>query len=399
MTINEAIDLLKAYNGPLGLTLHSGASEKLISEVEKAYGITLPDDFKALYRFTDGFETLEDIFNMIPLSEIIDNSKKEHELWIAEYMIYSDMWELEIDVEDPNDYVILSGDSEGERNVILTKSLAEFIARFLKGGVFEIGGLYAWRAEIKAKLHGNTTPGQIKQLLGVYREGLKVGLITRKEVIVRADWIIATEDEPDYFFIELSLSHDVNELFTVLNSMDIPEDVLYLRVLLGVMQTQFSVELITADKARAVLNKFIYHPGLTRYERRHIYSITDDDNYPNEKPDEQTRREFNEHVKDFLDNYSQFNLYNYKNWNDINTELLKRFKVKQKEDTATYHVHRKKIKVKYLPARRTLALMIGILATIGILAGTYYYDPGMLPICAVIMGITFARNFKLFRRR
>lgn len=56
MTINEAIDLLKAYNGPLGLTLHKGASEDLIKKVEDIYCITLPDDFKTFYRFSDGFE-------------------------------------------------------------------------------------------------------------------------------------------------------------------------------------------------------------------------------------------------------------------------------------------------------------------------------------------------------
>ena len=142
MTINEAIDLLKAYNGPLKLTLHEGASEDLIKTVEHIYGITLPDDFKTFYRFSDGFETDEDIFNMIPLAEIAENyHEPKKELWIAEYMIYSDMWELEINAEGQNDYVVLSGDSEGEEKVILTKSLAEFIVRFLKGGVFEIGGL------------------------------------------------------------------------------------------------------------------------------------------------------------------------------------------------------------------------------------------------------------------
>jgi len=400
MTINEAIDLLKAYNGPLGLTLHEGASEDLIKKVEHIYDITLPDDFKALYRFSDGFETVEDIFNMIPLAEVAENyHEPKKELWIAEYMIYSEMWELEINPAYANNYNIFGGDSEGEEKVPLTKSLAEFIARFLKGGVFEIGGLYAWKDEIKAKLQGNTRPEQIKRLLGVFREGIKVGLITRKEVIDRADWIIATEDEPDYFFIELSLSHDVNELLTVLNSIDIPEDVLYPRVLLGVMRTQLSVDVITTDKVRTVLNKFIYQSRLTRYERGHIYSITDDYGYSGEKLDERALQQFNQHVKDFLNNYSQFNLYNYKNWNNINNELVKRFELNQGEDTLAYYVPPKKIRIKWRLTRRTLALTIGTLATTAILVGVYYFNPTMFPICAVVIGISFARNFKRVKRR
>ena len=100
MSITEAIELLKNYNGLLDLTLHSGASEELIVKVERTYKISLPEDFKTLYRFSDGFETVEDIFNMIPLGEVIKNKKENEPLWIAEYMIYCDSWELEV---NPND--------------------------------------------------------------------------------------------------------------------------------------------------------------------------------------------------------------------------------------------------------------------------------------------------------
>lgn len=233
----------------------------------------------------------------------------------------------------------------------------------------------------------------------MFREGLKLGVVSKKEIIDRADWIIATEDEPDYFFIEISLSHDVNELLAVLNSIDIPEDVLHLRVILGVLNTHLSVEMITADKARSVLNKLIYQSGLTQYERGHIYSITDDYGYSGEKLDDRTQQQFYQHVKDFLDNYSQFNLYNYKNWNDINTELVKRFELEQFEYPRPYSTPHKKIKIKRRLTKKTLALIVGILATITILAGIYYFDPGMLPICAVIVGITFARNFVRIKHR
>ncbi|MGN6641037.1 MAG: SMI1/KNR4 family protein [Mucilaginibacter sp.] len=143
MFINPAIELLKSYNGPSKLTLHSGASETLISTVESAYNTTLPDDFKTFYRFTDGFEVNEDIFNMIALKEMIENRDVRQPLWIAEYMIYSDMWCLEISSDDCNDYSIFNIGADGKK-IILTNSLGEFIARFLNGGVFETGGLYYW---------------------------------------------------------------------------------------------------------------------------------------------------------------------------------------------------------------------------------------------------------------
>ncbi|MCO5946371.1 SMI1/KNR4 family protein [Mucilaginibacter flavidus] len=133
MTINNAFELLESYSGSFKLTLHPGANETLINKVECTYGITLPDDFKTLYRFTDGFEIDEDIFNMIPLGEMISNKMKDKSIWVAEYMIYSEMWGLEINPEIPNQYSISIADSDSEK-ITLTNSLAEFIGRILKGG-------------------------------------------------------------------------------------------------------------------------------------------------------------------------------------------------------------------------------------------------------------------------
>jgi hypothetical protein len=168
MTIIDATELLKAYKGPFKLTLHAGATDALISNAEDIYGLTLPDDFKTLYRFTDGFEIDEDILNLIPLKEIIANKEDGKSMWIAEYLIYSEMWELEINPDNPEDYSIAAFDMD-KGKVILTRSLATFIERLLKGGVFETGGLYHWLDEIKSKLYGNTDHSEAKPLLGVFR--------------------------------------------------------------------------------------------------------------------------------------------------------------------------------------------------------------------------------------
>ena len=326
MSITEAIELLKTYNGPLGLTLHKGASEALISMAENTYNITFPTDFKTLYRFTDGFETVEDIFNMIPLAEMIDNKGRHDPLWIAEYMIYCGMWELEINPDDPEDYSIFSD----HEKVVLTNSLAEFIARFLKGGVFEIGGLYAWADEIKAKLYGNTDPYKIKPLLWVYRECLTRGVMTKQELINRADWIIATEDEPHHFFSELSLSHDVNELITVLDSMHLNDEVLQVRAFFSTVYTKLLIDKITTSQAISILESFLQDERLTGYERAAMMDLTVESDYlydsaPNSKPQQRLR----ENVKDFFNNYSGFNLYHLKDWDTINAGLVQKFENKE----------------------------------------------------------------------
>ena len=147
--IDDAIVLLKSYSGPFELTLHPAASEALIQAVEQAYGIQLPEDFKSFYRFTNGFEIDEDIFNMIPLDEMISNSKDDQRPAISEFMIYSDLWYFELDETDADQYriYVISHDAE---KIILSNSLADFIARSLTGSVCEPGGLYEWQKEIKA---------------------------------------------------------------------------------------------------------------------------------------------------------------------------------------------------------------------------------------------------------
>jgi len=327
MTINDALELLKFYDGPFKLTLHSGANEALMNEVEYTYGITLPDDFKTLYRFTDGFEMDEDIFNMIPLKEIIGNRETNKPIRIAEYMIYSDMWDLEINPDDPNDYSI-SADDWDNGKIILTNSLAEFIARFLKGGVFEKGGLYHWKDEIKAKTYGNTNPDEIKPLLSAFRECLNLDLISTEEVIRRADWIVSTEDDPDNFFIEMSRSRDLNDLLTILNSRNLPDDIIQVRVTFGAVYFQFLIDKMKTDKALSILGKFAHRKEFTAYEISEMRYLIKEWGCLAKRSNKSSQKKLNDRVKVFFDNYSRFDLYYYKNWNDINTKIIEGFSSK-----------------------------------------------------------------------
>ena len=324
MNINEAITQLKSYNGPFELTLHPGAGEALIKDVENAYGFELPQDFKSFYRFTNGFEMDEDIFNMIPLGEMIGNSKDDKHPSIAEYMIYSDMWHLEINTDDPDRYEIYVIDYDSEK-MVLTNSLAEFIARFLKGGVFEIGGLYAWKDEVKAKIHGKTDPAKIQQLFGAWRECLILGLIKEEEVKHHADWIITTEDEPHHFFIDISLSKNLNDLVTLLDSSNLAHDILQVRLVLAVASVALLIDKITPDRAIAILEYLRWKGHFTDYERNEIdYLLAwwDDIQEVNEP---EMEVEAKERLKDFLSSYNRLSLHNYRLWPSINARITEVF--------------------------------------------------------------------------
>jgi hypothetical protein len=144
MTISDIILYLQNHLSETDITLYSRASEKLISRAEEVLNIRLPDDVKQLYRFANGFESAEDMFRIVPLEEGIDwfESRSKKAFPIAEYMVYCDYWQLEIDNNDYNNYQITNLSANGR--IILTQSLAEFLQRFLRGGVFDTGGLYEW---------------------------------------------------------------------------------------------------------------------------------------------------------------------------------------------------------------------------------------------------------------
>lgn len=146
----EIFNRIKADKIKLGITLFAPASLSDISKFEKARNTKIPDDISAFYSFTNGFESEEDLFRIIPLEEIIDNMKdrdtyveNEGDFHIAEYMIYSDMWTLSVNPSNPNQYKIYN---KADNVVVLTNSFPEFLTVFLDKGVFE--GLYAWRSSI-----------------------------------------------------------------------------------------------------------------------------------------------------------------------------------------------------------------------------------------------------------
>ena len=147
-TLSIVLDFIKNNSKELGIYLTNGASEIDIAQFEKNITI-LPEDFKSLYKLSNGFETDEDIFRLIPLDEIISREKDSYlisntSFHFTEYMIYSDMWTVDIDTENRNSYRIYN---KADDTVFLTNSLAEFLITFINKGIYD--GLYQWREDIK----------------------------------------------------------------------------------------------------------------------------------------------------------------------------------------------------------------------------------------------------------
>lgn len=146
------IGKIKLLKDARALILFPPAPPEAIDKFEEKLSLKLPDDIKAFYRFSNGMEGCDDAFTVISLDEIAGNMKqfRENTFLIAEYMVYSETWAVEVSEDDHNEYQIFVIGAEG-RPVILTSSFAEFLDRYLKGGVTSKGGLNEWYKEITNK--------------------------------------------------------------------------------------------------------------------------------------------------------------------------------------------------------------------------------------------------------
>ena len=139
--MKELIEAIIEKNQATGIDINPPATLKNIADFEKKVGFILPDEFREFYLIRNGFGCVEDIFNIFPLEKIDDYGTN----WFtfADYMIFSDTWGLRINADDQ--YEIFNGSYP---EIPLTASLTDFLDHFLKGNVFESGGLYDWLKEL-----------------------------------------------------------------------------------------------------------------------------------------------------------------------------------------------------------------------------------------------------------
>lgn len=148
MDMKQMIDSVRQKHQNSGIDINSPATFSDISNFEKKVGFVLPADFKEFYLTCNGFCCNEDIFNMVRLQDIMKYRQDFGKNWFyfSEYMIYADMWGLRI--TSMGQYEIFNGFYPLKT---ITSSLTEFLQRFIKGNVFETGGLYEWHEELGIK--------------------------------------------------------------------------------------------------------------------------------------------------------------------------------------------------------------------------------------------------------
>jgi hypothetical protein len=148
MTLHQLITAIASKHATDGFELNLPATLAEINSFESRIGFPLPPAFKEFYTLCNGFTCNEDIFRMVPLEEVLaylnGNNYGKDWYYFAEYMIYSDMWMLRMETDGT--YAILK---HGMDEPILTHSLHDFLERFLRGNVFDPGGLYDWSEECK----------------------------------------------------------------------------------------------------------------------------------------------------------------------------------------------------------------------------------------------------------
>ena len=160
-------------------------------------------------------------------------------------------------------------------------------------------------------------------LLEVFHKGLKVGVISRVEVIAWADDIIKAKNEPDYFFIEISLSHDINDLLEILIKYAEPNDnPISYRVILGLIYHREPIfDIDEVEKMATLIGGLYSWDTLTHFENNTL--ITFNDYYAYYSPD---LTALQVEIINFLDFYKAFTLDNFKQWLVINEQVLELLK-------------------------------------------------------------------------
>lgn len=147
MTISDIIATLNERHVEDNITLFPPATVSQISHFEVVIGVPLPEDIRQFYSFSNGLDTMDYLFRLLPLNEILEYGMGFglYQFAFAEYMIYSDTWQIQLDFGDPTAY--------GIRNEAvaspLTRSLAAFLERFLVKGLLRPGGIYDWHEEVE----------------------------------------------------------------------------------------------------------------------------------------------------------------------------------------------------------------------------------------------------------
>ncbi|MFB0496965.1 hypothetical protein ABID99_003202 [Mucilaginibacter sp. OAE612] len=166
----------------------------------------------------------------------------------------------------------------------------------------------------------STSPQPYNLLLEVFYWGLQWELITKAEAVKWADdIIITTEDIPDYFFIELSMSKSVTEAKVLIkDKIGISNATIIGNVLLGLIYYKLNSNNIGLQKACEVMDRIALNDTMAGDKMGSLYQFSDE-------LQEAFRPEHYDYLRieilEFLSIYRDFALDNYDMWPSINDQI------------------------------------------------------------------------------
>ena len=160
-----------------------------------------------------------------------------------------------------------------------------------------------------------------ENLLKVFAELRKFGIITNANITDWADEILASENSSDYEFIEISTTKSTHDLIAILdkNSQHADLEIVY-RAMLGILYNSLTTVSLEFKKALKVIHEISYEEKLTNDEQFLLYGFSEISMY-DLRGNYEGFRLFKEDCMEFLKIYKDFTLANHEEWIVIN-EIL-----------------------------------------------------------------------------
>ncbi|KMQ60272.1 hypothetical protein ACM46_18885 [Chryseobacterium angstadtii] len=163
------------------------------------------------------------------------------------------------------------------------------------------------------KDHGN--------LLKVFMILLNYDAIRRDIIMLWADSVLASEEESEYPFIELSTSNNTLDTIQILNRNSTHADSeITSRAVLGILYHMLQEEKVALKTAFEVATSISYEKQLTDAEQFLLYRFDEYIELGLHETNEKLRL-FNTHFVDLLRVYQDFRLENHSNWPIINEKM------------------------------------------------------------------------------
>jgi hypothetical protein len=168
-----------------------------------------------------------------------------------------------------------------------------------------------------------TDPLDYKDLFKIFSLGLTQGLIDKQEIIKWCDTIIIKDEEPDPFFIDISLSgtKSINDIISLIDEKfkDNPSKI-SARVVLGLYYKLYRQGKITLDKITHSIYWLHWESKLTESEKQFMYIIDDRYELAIAKTWD-TVDNIEKEILTFLELYKDFTIENYENWKSKESEI------------------------------------------------------------------------------